>query len=243
MAKKRKRTSKYDESILLVSDLHAPYNHKDAIAFLAALKDEYKPTRVICIGDELDYHAMSFHTTDPNLPSASYELAYGRKVLQELEDLFPDMDLVSSNHGDMKYRKAKWAGIPSELIVPYNVACGVGDGWQWQQYIQFTLCTGQPCYVTHSYSTSTRKAAEHLGMCVIQGHYHTVFEMCYVQSPGRQYWGATVGSLIDDEAMAFAYQKSAPKRPILGTLVILDGQPYLKKMVLDEEGNWIGRVV
>lgn len=44
---------KLDNSCILnISDLHAPYNHKDAIDFLAHLKDKHKPTRVILLGDE-----------------------------------------------------------------------------------------------------------------------------------------------------------------------------------------------
>ena len=63
-----------NKSILVISDTHIPYHHKDLIPFLAAIKKFYKPDRVVHIGDELDKHALSFHDSDPDLPSAGDEL-------------------------------------------------------------------------------------------------------------------------------------------------------------------------
>lgn len=62
------------KSILVISDQHYPYNHPDIYAFLKALKDKYEPDRVINIGDELDYHAISFHDHHPDLLAPGDEL-------------------------------------------------------------------------------------------------------------------------------------------------------------------------
>jgi hypothetical protein len=97
--------------ILVISDMHHPYSHPDTTAFLAAIKKEYEPTRVICIGDEVDHHAMSFHDSDPDLYSAGDELKASIKALKPLYTLFPVMDLVDSNHGSMAYRKGKHHGV------------------------------------------------------------------------------------------------------------------------------------
>jgi transcriptional regulator with XRE-family HTH domain len=59
-----------NQRILTISDLHIPYHHRDSLAFLAYLKAKYKPTRIICLGDELDKHALSYHDSDPDLASA-----------------------------------------------------------------------------------------------------------------------------------------------------------------------------
>ena len=98
MSKKTK-----DNVILFISDLHAPYQHKDAIAFLAAIKKKYKPSRIINVGDEVDYHAMSFHASDPDLDSASVELERASATMQQLERIFPKMELVNSYHVRMGY--------------------------------------------------------------------------------------------------------------------------------------------
>ncbi len=60
--------------ILVVSDLHAPYTHPDAVPFLRVIKNRFKPTRVIFSGDEIDAHALSYHDHDPDLDSAGKEL-------------------------------------------------------------------------------------------------------------------------------------------------------------------------
>jgi metallophosphoesterase superfamily enzyme len=90
--------------------MHIPYHHPDTIRFLKAIKKKYKPTRVICVGDEVDKHAMSFHDSDPDLPSAGDELNEAIKYLKQLYKVFPRVDLVDSNHGSMVYRKGKHHG-------------------------------------------------------------------------------------------------------------------------------------
>jgi hypothetical protein len=43
--------------------------------------------------------------------------------------------------------------------------------------------------------------------------------------------------------MAFEYAKNFKSRFIVGTAMILDGQPKLFPMVLNKEGKWIGKLV
>ena len=43
------------ESVLVISDLHIPYHHKDSFKFLQKIKKQFKPDTVINIGDLLDF--------------------------------------------------------------------------------------------------------------------------------------------------------------------------------------------
>ena len=95
-----------NKSILIISDTHIPYHHKDLIPFLKDIKKIFKPDRIVHIGDEVDKHAMSFHDSDPDLPSAGDELKQSLPIIKELEALFPKMDLLDSNHGSLVYRRA-----------------------------------------------------------------------------------------------------------------------------------------
>lgn len=243
MAKKNVKKDKTD-SVLVISDLHAPYCHKDAVEFLSALNEKYEFDQVVCIGDELDYHAMSFHDSHPGLLSPSFELAAGRKVLRAIESLFPEVNLVSSNHGDMKYRKAKAGSIPMELLVSYQEACGVQEGWQWHVGGYAPNICGKKISFVHQFEKRTRGLPSHNSISTVQGHYHSIMSIEHVQVPGGDVrFGMTVGCLIDDESLAFAYNKRDKDRPITGCGIILDGQPYLKRMVLDEDNRWIGRIV
>ena len=228
--------------ILVISDLHCPYQSPDAVRFLTAIKEKYEPDRVINIGDELDFHAMSFHPSDSSLYSAGDELKAGREVIWQLEELFPKMELVESNHGSMAYRKSKVAGIPKEMIRPYKEILDVKH-WKWHDYIEVTLPNKQPCLFAHQVCTNVRTALGRKMMSVVQGHFHEKFEVIFMGNGERLNFGMTVGCLIDDKSMAFHYNKVFPNRPIIGCGMIIDSQPKLIPMVLKSNGRWNGRIV
>ena len=119
------------KSILIISDTHIPYHHKDLFPFLKAIKKLYKPTKIVHIGDEVDKHALSFHDSDPDLPSAGDELKISLPIIKELEKLFPTMDLLDSNHGSLVFRRALKYGIPKAYLKKYNDFLKVGKGWKW----------------------------------------------------------------------------------------------------------------
>lgn len=231
-----------DDVILFISDLHAPYQHKDAISFLATLKRIYKPTRIVCIGDEVDYHAMSFHDSDPDLCSAGVELTRAQGVMKQLESIFPVMDLIHSNHGSMVYRRAKASGMPRHLIKPYNEVLEVGKGWKWHRSLTIDQTTGPKIFVCHGSKKNSETYAKQLGCCVVQGHYHEDFRIGFCNSPNGLIWGMNVGCLIDDEELAFEYNKINLLKPILGTGIVRKGVPMLIPMKLDKKGNWDGKV-
>lgn len=237
----RKEDVKEDNSrVLLISDLHIPYHHQDALAFLQHLKEKYNPTRVICLGDELDKHALSYHDSDPDLPSAGDELRKSLPVIAELHEMFPVMDIIESNHGSLVWRKAKTFGIPKHYIKGYNDVLEVGEGWKWSFDLTITLPNGQKCYIHHGKTSDVIKLSQQMGMCAAQGHFHETFKIDYWGNPNGLFWGLQCGCLIDDDALAFSYNNVNIKRPVIGTGVIINGQPILEPMILDDNGRWVG---
>ena len=221
----------YDNSrILVISDLHAPYQDPDALEFLQMLKDRYDFTRIISVGDEQDVSAASFHETNVDMLSAGHELLEAQKVLKELEKMFPEMDIMSSNHGDLFYRKAKAHGIPLHVIKPYNEVLGVGKGWKWHNDLIVELPTGEDVYFCHGKSQNGLKLSQNMSMNCVQGHYHNSFNIQYWSSPRALHWSMQVGCLIDDKSLAMSYNKLTVNRPILGCGVIIDGIPQLEVM-------------
>ena len=92
--------------ILIISDLHIPYHHRDSFAFLKEIKKEFKPDFIINIGDMLDFHAINMHQHDPDLYSPGHELKVSKKYVKELESIFPNVIEVDSNHSSLVYRRA-----------------------------------------------------------------------------------------------------------------------------------------
>lgn len=238
MSKPKPNTSR----ILVISDLHIPYEHPDALKFLKAIKRKYKPTMVISLGDEVDKHALSFHDSDADLPSAGDELKRAIKKLKALEKVFPEMTIIDSNHGSLAVRKFKHHGIPLKYLASQNDIYEVGPGWKWVNDLTVKLPNGQDCYFVHGISKNGVKVAQQRGVCVVQGHYHTEFRIDYVGNPERLLWSLQAGCLIDKKSLAFAYDKVNVQRPVIGTGMIIDSQPLLIPMVLNKRGRWVGKL-
>jgi hypothetical protein len=229
-----------NKKVLLISDLHCPYNHVDSYRFLKAIKEKLNPDRVICLGDEIDGASFSFHDKDPDLPfSPSAELEKSIECLSSFYKLFPKMDILESNHGSLIYRKGKHHGIPRHVFKSYRDILEAPKGWHWHLDLKIRTPSGE-CYFTHGKSSNGKKLGQNMAMNCVQGHHHSTFDIQYFSTPNGLYWSMIIGCLINDRSLAFAYNKSTLARPIIGTGCIINGQPRLIPMVLNKKGRWDG---
>jgi len=228
--------------ILVISDLHAPFEHPDTVKFLEAIKKKYKPTLTILTGDEVDNHAISYHDHDPNLHSASKELAEAKKHLKPIFKLFPKADILYSNHGNLLDRKALTFGIPKEMIKSQKEFLDAPKGWEWHFDILLKLPTGYDCYFHHSKGMNVLANAQKMGCSMVQGHHHERFEIGYYSTPSGLHFGMTVGCLVNQKSPAFAFAKNNIKRFIIGVGIIINGIPQLIPMVINSKGKWDGKV-
>jgi hypothetical protein len=226
--------------VIFISDMHHPYAHPDCYSFLKHLKNKWKPDRVVCLGDELDYHAISYHEADPNLPGVSDELKSAIGRIKPLFDLFPEMDILESNHGSLVYRKAKTAGLPAHVFKTYNEILGAPKGWKWHFDLTLKLSNGSLLYCHHGKTADGLKLSQSMGMCTVQGHFHEKFGIQYWGNPIGLFWHMQLGCLVDNHSLAFAYNKNNLKRPIIGTGVAINGLPILEPMILNDDGRWVG---
>ena len=239
--KEKNKNTTGDEVILVFGDMHIPYHKEGSIEFLEAIKKKYKPNKVICTGDELDNHAMSFHDTDPDCLGAGDELEKAIEYMKRLYKIFPEVDLVDSNHGSMVFRKAKFSGIPLKYIRSMKEIIGAPKGWNWHKDYTYTMNNGQDLFVVHGIKKNSRMLAEQYGCCVIQGHFHEDSSINYSSSPRQLIWGCSAGCLVDDKSLAMEYNKSNIKRPILSCVLITNGIPRIIPMVI-KDGKWTERV-
>lgn len=242
-------------NILFISDLHVPHHHPDALSFLGALKQKYDFSRIISVGDELDWASLSYHEKDPDMDSAGRELLNARQVMLELHAIFPVMDIIESNHGSLAYRKAVTHGFPKHLITSYaDTIFGdrdskgnlfrrrtLGAGWRWHPKLILDLGSGHKCMVVHGdgSANNTMRNVTMAGMSIVQGHWHSTFDLQYHSTSEFLHFGITVGCLIDPHSAAFNYgKKRLLKRPIIGCAGFIDGHPRLLPMPLAKGGRW-----
>jgi UDP-2,3-diacylglucosamine pyrophosphatase LpxH len=118
---------------LIISDMHLPYHHKDALEFLDTLNGHYGFDRVLNVGDLYDHHRGSYHESEMDAFSEEKEFSRARKAAHDLQDIFPDMVITEGNHDCIPMRKAKTLGLSAGMIKNYNEMYDTGYGWQWVQ--------------------------------------------------------------------------------------------------------------
>lgn len=231
-----------NESILVISDSHFPFNHGDIIAFLSALKDKYKFDRVVHIGDEVDYHAISFHDSDPDLMSPGDELRTCIERLKPLYKMFPNVDVLESNHGSLVYRKQKSNGLPRSVFKSYREILEAPRGWKWHDELIIRLPNNESCVFVHGKTSNVMALSRSLSSNAVCGHFHEKFAINYWSNSKRNFWQMNVGCLIENKSLAFAYNKLNLYSPVIGVGIIIDSLPYLIPMRLNKAGRWTGRL-
>lgn len=229
--------------VLVISDMHIPYHHPDTFKFLYEIKKAFKPDRIINIGDEIDGHAWSFHTSDQDLFSAGDELEKAIDELSYLYKLFPEMDVLESNHGSLFTRKIKAHGLPLRILKSQNEILSAPKEWRWHNELTIRLSDGRDCTFHHGLGSNVSTVSKNYSCNFVQGHYHSKFTIDYWANHKDIYWAMNVGCLVDDKSLAMAYNKNTFKRPIIGCGIILDGQPKLLPMILNKKGRWIKKIV
>lgn len=227
--------------ILVISDIHMPYCHPDSIRFLRALKKKHRFDKVVCIGDEIDGHAWSYHESNPELANAALELDQAIEALKPVYEMFPIVDVLESNHGSLMFRKGITAGLPSKAIRAYREQIDAPPGWNWFETLKLQTPLG-PVFFTHGISSQAGKLSNKYGMSAVQGHYHSKSQVTWISTPERLRFDMHVGCLIDDKSLAFKYNKITPERPIISVGIIIDGIASIVPMVLGKDGRWIGRL-
>lgn len=235
------KDKKIYNNILVLSDMHHPYAHPDTVPFLKALKKKHKFDKIVCIGDEVDFHALSFHDSDPDLDSAGTELKQAIESLKPIFEMFPNVIVVDSNHGSMVYRKGLASGIPKAALKHYRDILQAPKNWAWTPDVILQTPLG-PVYFCHGKSATAGRLASQYGMSTVEGHFHEKAQIQYISTPERLMFGAHTGCLADDKSLALGYNKVNVKRPIVSVLRITNGLPYIEPMILRSGGRWIGKL-
>ena len=207
--------NKNERRILVIGDLHAPFELDGYFDFCKQTYANYNCNQVIYIGDCLDNHFSSYHNSDPNGLGGGDELEFAIEDIQKWSREFPVADVLIGNHDRIIMRKAFDSAIPKVWIKSYNDV--LGTNWNWTERIVYDNVQ----YV-HGEGGTARTKAKNDMMSTVQGHIHTQAYVEWMVGRNFKVFGMQVGCGVNGSSYAAAYAKNFKKQAI-GCAVILGG--------------------
>lgn len=231
--------------VLAIPDLQAPFEHVDALPFVKAVRSAYKPTTIVCLGDEADKHALSEYGNDPDGMTAGLELHNCVEHLRPWYKAFPSVAVCISNHTERIFRKAYKCGIPKGYLKSYREFLEAPDDWHWRDQWEYD---GVIYEHGHSFGGGNGRTAGfqlplHNGKSTVFGHFHSSAGIQYLANESeRLWWGFNAGCLIDKKQYAFRYGSKTKAKPVLGCAIIDHGIPFFIPMICNKYERWIGEL-
>lgn len=229
------------EIVLVIPDIHIPFQHPDAFDFLQCVSEELRPTRVVSIGDSLDMHALSRFVHDPDGMSAGDEYKRTMLLLKQLYTIFPDVVEVESTHNFRVFKRAFEAGIPKILLKEYRDMIQAPEGWEFVENVEIDGILYEHG-ISFGGANVARTAATYNRKSTVIGHHHTQGGICYLANRKDLIFGMSVGCLIDTGAYTFEYAHSNKQKQVLMCGGVFHGVPITYPMILNAKGRWIGKL-
>jgi hypothetical protein len=190
------------------------------LKFCKSIQKRYNCKRVVFIGDVIDNHYPSFHTTDPDGYGGGTELELAIDKLSKWYKAFPEAYVTEGNHDALIKRKAFEGGIPKKWIKDYGDILQTPN-WEYGSQFEF-----ESVLYRHGTGSSGNLAAFntalYLRKSVVQGHLHSFASINYSASEHDRIFGMQVGCGVDQRAYALAYSKDYPRKFIVSCGVVLD---------------------
>lgn len=232
--------------VLFLPDLQAPAHHPDALPFLIALRDKYRPRHNIAIGDETDFCWLSDYAKQVEADNPEAEADAAINFMRDLYAAFPSVAALHSNHVKGRIEKARLrARMPKWMVKPLEEILDAPPTWQWYEEIIV-----DDVLVRHGHKDGVnlkRTILEDIPArfgrpySIVIGHHHSRFGQATpdILYGDNVYWGAFTGCLVDPTHPFFSYSRGNER---LGALVLDHGRPIPHPMKLDKHGRWTGKL-
>jgi hypothetical protein len=222
---------RYDNEVILAfGDTHFPYHDHRVFDFLNHVDSVYKPDRVIHMGDVLDIYSVSDYPKDADHPHTwKDEIQKARECVKTLAQIFPDLEVMSSNHDDRVYKKSRVSGIPREFMIKYEDVLGAPPTWKWYPHLTLTVDSSRrQIFFAHTKTGGALRTAQDIGKTCVLGHNHCRFGAeAFKPTNKKIIWGVDAGCLVSDKGAPYSYNKNDRGRPIKGCVVLVGGVPNL----------------
>ncbi len=204
---------------LIFGDTHAPYQHRNTLAFLSHVMSKYNCREdVYHDGDMFDFHAMSRHTTEPGAHGPEYEYEKALRFVEDLHHLFPHGTLVLGNHDRIPQRQMKVVGLSDMLLKDLNSLYGLPPTWTIEKL--YAVIPETDTLIEHGIGSTGKNGAINTALVkesnYVQGHAHNYAGVAYSANHKGKRWGMNTGCLLDSSSNAAKYAKHAIKKGVLG---------------------------
>lgn len=202
-------------NVLIIGDLHTPFNLKEYLLFCRIQQEKFKCGRVVFIGDLVDNHFSSYHESDPDGLSAGDELDLAINEIQKYYKVFPNADVIIGNHDRLVYRKAFSGGLSKRWIKEYKDVLGTPN-WNFVENVELFDIN-----INHGEGGTARAKMKKELQSQIQGHLHSDFYVEYIVGKNFRIFGMQVGCGVNHKTYAMEYGKNF-KKPAIGCGVLLN---------------------
>lgn len=209
------------KKIIVMPDVHAPYQNESAFSTAMKIAKWYKPDRIVILGDFLDCNPLSAHSPNSVSHRASvsmeHEFEVGNRLLDSIVSICQDIVYLEGNH---EYRVNAYLDKNPEvrgLIEPENGLCfrERRRAGQKIKHYEYNQCHREGrLYFTHGTYTGQHHAQKHVSMygrSVVYGHLHDLQVHTHA-SPidiSCKHAAISLGCLCDRNP---SYMRNAPNR-------------------------------
>jgi hypothetical protein len=241
-------------TVVAVSDLQVPYQHKRAVKALTGFVKAWKPDEVICVGDEIDMPMISQWTKGTKYEYAGQLHKHRDQTVRILEDLRVG-HVMRSNHSDRlaKYLNAYAPGLADEpelQLERYMRYADLGITYHrsmWEFAPGWLLAHGDEGGLTQEAGRTALKLAQRVGKSVCCGHTHRAGIVPYTTAHGGRHvqtiYGLEVGCLMELAQANYLKSGGANWQLAFGIFHV-DGKkvsPHVVYMRPDGSFIWEGR--
>jgi predicted phosphodiesterase len=218
---------------VVVSDLHAPFQHVGAWNALLGFVAATKPARVVCIGDFADLYALNGHGKEWGRKfDFERELEGVRDCWAQLEEAVGKggLDLTLGNHETRLTRLvAKYAPEIESIIPDFRSLLGAHDRTVIHPY-QAELKIGRVVYthdVGYSGANAARQTLAAVNHSTVFGHSHRGTVVYSGDTDGRQRFCLNVGFLGNERYMTYVSPSKRREWQVgFGIVDYVDGFAY-----------------
>lgn len=207
----------------VIADTHCPAEQDGYFEFIKETFKFWGVTKVVHIGDLVDFHRAARHVSEPSSMSITEELELARTAIKRWTDAFPDVSWCKGNHDMIPYRQAKEIGLSDEFIKPLHELLEIPDTWEFAD--NFII---DDVYYEHGLGSGGMYGAKNTSlryrMSYVQGHTHANGGVYYNAGPNDTIFGLNVGAGCDSKHISQFYGRNYKSKITLGCGIVVNGE-------------------